>query len=206
MRRLTIGQLARRAGVSRSALLHYEALGLLTAGARSPSGYRLYGESEEERLRLIRSYREAGLPVRTIGELLEGSRGASARILEQHLLDLNRSIARLREQQRRVARLLEQPRLLVRSRVMTKERWIALLRRAGLDQADMNRWHQVFEAEAPEAHQDFLESLCVPPEEIAAIRAASRAAVEEDAARLETSARSTPRRAGRGAAQGARAG
>lgn len=173
---LTVGQLARRAGLSRSALLHYEGLGLLSPAARSRAGYRLYGERELERLELIRSYREAGLPMASIAQLLGGGGGSAARILEQHLVALNRSIAGLREQQRRVARLLGQPQLLARSRVMTKQRWVSLLRGAGLDDADMARWHCVFEAEAPEAHQDFLESLSIPAEEIAAIRVASRAA------------------------------
>ena len=177
---LTIGQLARRAGLSRSALLHYEALGLLAPAGRSRAGYRLYGEKEVERLKLIRGYREAGLPVSSISGLLEATGGSSARILEQHLLDLNQSIARLRDQQRRVARLLGQPGLLARSRAMTKERWVAVLRRAGLDDGDMRRWHAVFEEEAPEVHQDFLESLSIPAEEIAAIRSASRAGPSGD--------------------------
>lgn len=175
MTALTIRQLARRVGLSRSALLHYEALGLLRPLARSPAGYRLYGEAEVARLELICVYRQAGVPVATIAGLLEGRGGDAARILERHLVDLNRSIARLREQQRRVVRLLGQPRLLAaRSRVMTKERWVSVLRRAGLSDADMWRWHQVFETEAPEAHQDFLESLDLAPQEIARIRAASR--------------------------------
>jgi MerR family transcriptional regulator, thiopeptide resistance regulator len=173
-KRLTVGQLARRARLSRSALLHYEGLGLLSPAGRSPAGYRLYGEREIERLGLIRCYREAGLPMAAIAELLGGARGDPARILERHLLELNGSIARLREQQRRVARLLGQPGLLLKSRAMTKERWVGVLRRAGLDEADMARWHQVFEAEAPEAHQDFLESLAIPAEEISRIREASR--------------------------------
>lgn len=174
MTSLTIGQLARRAGLSRSALLHYEALGLLAPMRRSGAGYRLYGPKEVERLALIRSYREAGLPMPAIRQLLQGAGGNRARILEKHLLELNRSIGRLREQQRRLALLLGQKELRARTRIMTKERWIALLRRAGLDQEDMNRWHSIFEAEAPEAHQDFLESLAISPEEIDAIRAASR--------------------------------
>ena len=39
----------------------------------------------------------------------------------------------------------------------------------------MHRWHVEFEALAPESHQDFLESLGIPPPEIASIRAGSRA-------------------------------
>lgn len=176
---LTVGQLARRARLSRSALLHYEALGLLSPAGRTVAGYRLYGASEVERLERIRGYREAGLPMTAIAQLLRGAQGDAARILEHHLVELNRSIARLREQQRRVARLLGQPGLLpARTRAMTKEGWVAVLRRAGLDDEDMWRWHQVFEAEAPEAHQDFLESLGIADDEVRRIRAAARSAAK----------------------------
>ena len=57
---------------------------------------------------------------------------------------------------------------------MDKERWIAILRAAGLDDAAMNAWHVEFERAAPEAHQDFLEALGIAPTEITRIRAASR--------------------------------
>ncbi len=39
----------------------------------------------------------------------------------------------------------------------------------------MVRWHALFEAQAPAAHEAFLRSLTLPPEEIAAIRRWSRA-------------------------------
>lgn len=69
---LTLGRLARATGLARSSLLHYEALGLLKPLARSEAGYRLYGEAEVERLQHIRRYREAGLSLEAIQQLLPG--------------------------------------------------------------------------------------------------------------------------------------
>ena len=57
---------------------------------------------------------------------------------------------------------------------MNKEQWIALLRAAGFDEAAMDRWHFDFERTAPEQHQEFLEFLCIPEEEVREIRAWSR--------------------------------
>jgi hypothetical protein len=45
----------------------------------------------------------------------------------------------------------------------------------GLDEAAMVRWHTLFESRYPEGHQAFLEWLNITPQEIAAIRAHSRA-------------------------------
>lgn len=176
--RYSVTQLARRCGISRSTLLYYESLGLLAPRHRSTAGYRYYGAPEAERLDLICTYRKAGLPLAAIARLLDGKGKGRAATLERRLLELNREIAGLREQQQLLVRLLSQEDALKRTRVMNKERWTALLRAVGLDDDAMARWHAVFEAQAPEAHQDFLESLGVPSVEVEAIRRWSREVAE----------------------------
>ncbi|XXY45017.1 MerR family transcriptional regulator [Sorangium sp. So ce269] len=160
--------------MSRSTLLYYESLGLIAPEGRSKAGYRRYGPREAERLRLICTYRQAGLSLDTIARLLESKRVGRAAALERRLGELNREIARLREQQQLLVRLLSQEGALKRTRVMNKARWVALLRASGLDEAAMERWHAAFERDAPEAHQDFLESLGIPAAEVEAIRRWSR--------------------------------
>jgi hypothetical protein len=51
------------------------------------------------------------------------------------------------------------------------EEWVAMFKEIGLDEAQMHRWHKVFEARHPEAHQGFLEWLGMGREEIDRIRA-----------------------------------
>ncbi|WP_455385164.1 MerR family transcriptional regulator [Acidihalobacter prosperus] len=170
MKRMTLGQLARSTGLARSSLLHYEALGLLRPAGRSAGGYRLYGEAEIERLQAIRSYREAGLSLAAIGELLEEHPGGTAQLLERQLFGLNAEIARLRAQQKRLATLLAQPELRDSRRPRGKAEWVELLRKAGFDDDDMHRWHAEFEADAPETHAAFLRSLGLSEKEIAKIR------------------------------------
>lgn len=66
---MRIGEVAQRAGVSTRALRYYEEQGLLTS-ARTDSAQRVYPESAVERVRLIQQFFTAGLPSRTIVQLL----------------------------------------------------------------------------------------------------------------------------------------
>jgi DNA-binding transcriptional MerR regulator len=169
----TISQLARRCRLSRTALLYYERLGLLRATGRTRSGYRVYDRDAADRLEAICTYRSAGVPLARLKKLLE-TRGKAPSILLERLQALDREIARCRDQQRIIARLLEDGGDLRATRTMDKERWIAILRAAGLDDAAMQAWHVEFERAAPEAHQDFLEALGIAEPEVARIRASSR--------------------------------
>ena len=54
--------------------------------------------------------------------------------------------------------------------MITKDRWVEIMRAAGLSDDDMWNWHNQFEKLEPDAHQEFLESLGIDAEEITAIR------------------------------------
>lgn len=168
--RFTLGRLAREAGLSRSSLLHYEALGLLMPVARSTAGYRLYDETQHERLRAICAYRAAGLPLAAIRDILASEGNAAAQILEAHLMALTAEISRLKERQKVIATLLAQPSFRRRGKQRGKNAWVAMLRCAGFDEAEMDRWHAGFEAENPDSHAAFLVSLGLTREEVKAIR------------------------------------
>ncbi len=60
--------------------------------------------------------------------------------------------------------------------MINKERWIEIMRAAGLSEQDMHNWHIQFEKMEPEAHQEFLESLGIKATEIKKIRDWSRSA------------------------------
>jgi len=66
---MRIGELAAKAGVSERALRYYEEQDLL-ASVRSPSGQRHYPDSALDRVLLIQRLYAAGLPSKTIAELL----------------------------------------------------------------------------------------------------------------------------------------
>jgi len=65
----TVGDVARLAHVSVRTLHHYERMGLL-APARSASGYRLYSERDLARLQQVLLYRELGLGLARIAEVM----------------------------------------------------------------------------------------------------------------------------------------
>jgi MerR family copper efflux transcriptional regulator len=67
---LTIGQLAKSAGVHIQTVRYYERLHLLGPASRASSGYRLYGPEEERRLRFIKNAQALGFTLREIAELL----------------------------------------------------------------------------------------------------------------------------------------
>jgi MerR family transcriptional regulator, thiopeptide resistance regulator len=171
-RTLTLGRLARAAGLARASLLHYESLGLLVPAARRASGYRLYSDAEIERLATIRRLREAGLSLTAIRDLLHtrARPDVAAELLEQRLLELAVEVERLRGQQQLLARLLAAPALRRRESRLDKAGWVDLLRRAGLSDADMRTWHVGFEADDPRGHAKFLRTLGLPASEIGRIR------------------------------------
>ena len=80
----------------------------------------------------------------------------------------------LRTQQNLILQLIGNDRLSSNARVMDKATWVTVLDKAGLDDNGKRKWHQEFEAIAPEAHQDFLESIGIESEEINSIRKWSR--------------------------------
>jgi hypothetical protein len=53
---------------------------------------------------------------------------------------------------------------------VTVEQWVELFRAIGLSDADMSKWHHLFEAKYPEAHQRFLEWLGMDAERIRKVR------------------------------------
>ncbi|BCX89840.1 MerR family transcriptional regulator, mercuric resistance operon regulatory protein [Methylomarinovum tepidoasis] len=70
MAALTIGALARRAGVHVETIRYYQRLGLLPVPERPPSGFRRYREADLQRLRFIKRAQRMGFSLREIGELL----------------------------------------------------------------------------------------------------------------------------------------
>ena len=174
---LTVTRLARSCNLARSTVLYYESINLLTRPRRSAGNYRVYSEKDIDRLRLICTYRDAGLPLADIRSILDAPSSDAAAVLRRRLTELSAGIERLREHQRAIARLLQMTDRFRRLPVVTKEKFVAILRASGFTEEDMRRLHTEFETSAPNEHQEFLEFLHIPEEEIRSIRAGSRGKV-----------------------------
>lgn len=166
----TIGQVAKKFSISRSTLIYYDSIGLLTPSGRSNANYRLYSDSDILKMEKISQFRETGLPLESIANILKKDGNKICDILENRLFEINEDIRKLRCQQNIIVKLLRNKSVTRNTRIMTKNRWVSLLRATGLNDDDMERWHVEFEKMSPEAHQDFLESLGIQEEEIKSIR------------------------------------
>ena len=166
----TVGKLAKQFGLSRTTLLYYDEIGLLIPSQRSASNYRLYSERDRTRLANICRFREAGLPLLQIKEVLDSSDPDLVAVLEDRLDNLNREISKLRNQQHVIITILQNKKLLKKTRYMDRKRWTDLLELAGLDARAQHKWHYEFEKMSGEAHRDFLEQLGFSNKEIKRIK------------------------------------
>lgn len=101
VRVLTIGQLARAAGVTTPTIRYYEEIGLLPPADRSAAGQRMYAEIDLERLTFIRRCRDFGFSIDQVRDLARLSISADedcsrVRDLAQaHLADVRTKMAEL---------------------------------------------------------------------------------------------------------------
>ncbi len=99
---MTIGQAARRTGLSPKAIRIYEAKGLLEAADRTPSGYRTYTEDDLAVLRFIRQAKSLDLRLDEIRDVIDLQRGGAQPcqtvlgLLDRHIADIDRTLTGLR--------------------------------------------------------------------------------------------------------------
>jgi MerR family copper efflux transcriptional regulator len=113
---MTIGQVARRIGLSPRAVRFYEAEGVLPHAQRTVSGYRVYAEGDLELVRLVAQLRLVGLSVmdvRKVVRLREGGVPPPDRVialLEARVSELDRDMDSLRETRGRLMEVLHRAR------------------------------------------------------------------------------------------------
>ncbi len=141
----SISILAKKFNLSRSTLIYYNKLGLLVPSTRSKSNYRVYSEGDYQRLKQICILRDTGISLDEIKNILETSKSHTAKVLKNRLENINNEINTLRMQQNQIIKMLGQQDLLVNTKVMTKEKWVEILRASGLNEDGMTKWHHEFE-------------------------------------------------------------
>jgi DNA-binding transcriptional MerR regulator len=106
VRTYAVGSAARLGGVTIRTLHHYEQIGLLTPSTRSDAGYRLYSESDLDRLTRILYYRELGFTLQDIATLLDDDANVSEHLERQHKL-LTERLRRLQSMVASIEREME---------------------------------------------------------------------------------------------------
>lgn len=112
LQHVTIGAIAREAGVGIDTIRYYERAGLLPAPQRRASGYRDYGADTVERLRFIRRAKDLGFTLDEIRELLALSRDRERGVksvkqrAETRLGEVERRIRELQRMRRGLQQLI----------------------------------------------------------------------------------------------------
>jgi len=120
MQMLTIGQVAKKYSLSRSTLIYYDSIGILTPSCKSDANYRLYSDIDLKRMEKISLFRNAGLSLDSISLLLDKEGDELNESLEHRLISINGEIQALRNQQKVILKILENERLIRDSRIITK--------------------------------------------------------------------------------------
>ncbi|AOY77010.1 MerR family transcriptional regulator [Clostridium formicaceticum] len=170
----TVGQVCKKFGISRSALLYYESIGLVKSGKRTEGNYRLYSKEDITRLEQIFLYRETGIPLVDIKTLLDSPKNNASDILEKRLKSLNNEINKLKFQQHFIIKMLKNNDVPLEAAVISKDSFVDILKIIGLKEEEMDKLHREFERLYPEEHQTFLEFLGIPLDEIQLIREHSK--------------------------------
>jgi MerR family transcriptional regulator, thiopeptide resistance regulator len=178
----TIAKLARAFGLSRSALLYYDRIGLFRPAGRTAAGYRYYTEKDRRQLQRICELRSAGLKLKDIQTVLSAPASRKSSVLDHRIREVRAQIRVLKIQHRLLWAMHESMITGKESPAVDKALWVAMLQAAGMDEAALIRWHAEFEHRAPEAHHEFLASLGIPEEEIVSVRQWSRASEKKDRA------------------------
>lgn len=91
----TVQKLARLAGISARTLRYYDEIGILKPARINSSGYRIYGRAEVDRLQQILFYKELGVNLNKIKEIVTSPAYDGARALREHheqLLDKRKQL------------------------------------------------------------------------------------------------------------------
>ncbi len=80
----TVHELAKLAGITARTLRYYDQIGLLKPARENPSGYRIYGEAEVDRLQQILFYRELGVSLDCIKNIMNSPSFDRVEALKEH--------------------------------------------------------------------------------------------------------------------------
>lgn len=91
----TVQKLGRLAGISTRTLRYYDEIGILKPARINSSGYRIYGQAEVDRLQQILFYRELGVSLESIRNLVTAPSFDGTKALKEHrekLLDKRKQL------------------------------------------------------------------------------------------------------------------
>lgn len=170
----TVGKLSKMFGISRTALLYYDQIGLLCPTARNTAQYRLYSQADADRLGQIMILKHAGVPISQIKSLISSEESIAFGKLMKRLGEINQEIEKLKNDQKQIISIMSES-IVIKSPhqtdfILTDH----MIRYAEIANDKREQWHAEFEAQSPELHEKFLRMIGLSEEEILAVRKRSR--------------------------------
>ncbi len=104
---LTVGAVAALAGVTVRALHHWDSIGLVQPSERTDAGYRRYTAADLARIRRVLVYRELGVPLTDIAELLDAPSAEAMASLRRQRAQLRERVAQLHRMGDALDRVIE---------------------------------------------------------------------------------------------------
>ncbi|NEW39843.1 MerR family transcriptional regulator [Nocardia cyriacigeorgica] len=104
---VTVGAAAARVGVTIRTLHHWESVGLVSPSERTDAGYRLYTAVDLARIHRVLIYRELGVPLNEIGDLLDAPSADAAASLRRQRDRLRERVAHLERVGAALDRMIE---------------------------------------------------------------------------------------------------
>lgn len=93
----TLRQMCAELKISRRTVQGYEKAGLVAPSGKNKYGYLLYGETERERIRLIRFYQQMEFRLREIKELMDADDSIKKEAFQAKILELEEKQMDLQE-------------------------------------------------------------------------------------------------------------
>lgn len=164
----TIRDLCEKSGLSRSALLYYDSIGILSPTSRSGANYRLYSEEALMQLERICTYREAGVPLEEIGKILKMGESIERNVLEKTLSVLNSEARKIKQQQEKITAMLQDEKSPT-SLGIDVGSVMSTLATIGFGTDLLLKVHKMIEDESPDMHRKLLMLFDFSEDEISSI-------------------------------------
>lgn len=164
----TIRDLCDKSGLSRSTLLYYDSIGILSPTSRSGANYRLYSEEALMQLGRICTYREAGVPLDEIGHILDMGESIERAVLEKTLSLLNKEARQIKQRQDKVTSMLHEEKGPISLDIDLRS-VMSTLEAIGFGEDMLLKIHKMIEDESPDMHRKLLTLLDFSNDEVNSI-------------------------------------
>lgn len=164
----TIRDLCEKSGLSRSTLLYYDSIGILSPSSRNDANYRLYSEEALMQLERICTYREAGVPLEEINKILKMGESIERIVLEKTLSVLNSETRKIKRQQEKITAMLQDEKNPI-SLDIDIDSVMSTLETIGFGTDMLLKVHKMIEDESPDMHRRLLTLFDFSEDEIISI-------------------------------------